>query len=261
MDLYDLIPVFLCFILFIAVIVMIYKKIYSDSFVAHNDTHTTIRIGGAGFFGKIIEKHAGKKFIELAHEPEIATLFAEGADHNQLKVTKEGLYSITTPRLAKLIVSTMESEYGSIKGAKITDATAGMGGDTITFARHGAEVNAVEKSTDNFEALMSNVRAYKVEDRVNFINDDYTEIMNDLQQDIVFADPPWTGLDYKSVESLPLKLSDQDIGDIVTKIKNKCKMVVLKVPNNFAFKEFQEKHPAAKMHDLQKFKLITLMIT
>lgn len=253
MDTSDLILIFLCFILFVIVVLMIGKKLY------HRETLKGERTG-AGFFGKIIERHAGKKFIELAHEPEINTLFAEGADPDQLKVTKEGLYSITTPRLAKLIVSTMESEFGSINGAKITDATAGMGGDTITFARHGAEVNAVEKSPDNFEALMSNVRAYKVEDRVNLINDDYTAIMKELRQDIVFADPPWTGLDYKTATSLPLKLSDIDIGDVISEIKNNCKMVVLKVPNNFAFKEFQEKHPAAKVHDLQKFKLITLMI-
>lgn len=213
---------------------------------------------GGGFFAKIIDRHADDKFIELAKEPEIESLFAKGADTSKLKVTKEGLYSITTPRLAQMIVNIIESEYGRINDTIITDATAGMGGDTITFAKHGARVNAVEKSADNFAALSSNVSAYGVEAAVNLLNQDYIEIMDDLEQDIVFADPPWTGCDYKNIECLPLSLSGIDIGDVVVKLAGKCKMVVLKVPNNFAFDAFMLKHPGAKIHDLQKFKLITV---
>ncbi len=56
-------------------------------------------------------------------------------------------------------------------------------------------------------------------------------------------DPPWGGLNYKTIKELPLYMGNMFVGDLVADIKKKklARYVVIKVPNNFTFELFYQK--------------------
>ncbi len=229
------------------------------------------KVGGHGesktqkssFFTAILERSAGKQFISCRDEPQLKDLFwsAPGVDKNKLLVTREGLYSITPPNASNSVVDVIQTELGrDLKDMTITDATAGMGGNTIQFARRFKHVNAVEINSTNMVALKNNVSVYGFDPAITFYEEDYTKIMLQLHQDVVFMDPPWKGLDYRDSASMPLDLSGIQVYDIVNQLHGSCSMVVIKVPTNFAVDEFRanSKHAEPKIVAMRKFKLLLL---
>ena len=88
----------------------------------------------------------------------------------------------------------------------ITDATAGIGGNTISFANNFFKVNAIEINKKRFDFLKNNINVYNF-NNVEIINNDYIKIMKTLKQDIVFIDPPWGGRNYKNINLLNINLS------------------------------------------------------
>ena len=81
----------------------------------------------------------------------------KGVSLNSLKINREGRYSITKPKQAKkireIVIKILEEKNISREELVITDATANMGGDTISFSNLAKEVNSVEISTHHFEIL------------------------------------------------------------------------------------------------------------
>lgn len=178
-------------------------------------------------------------------------------------VTREGLYSITTPRVAREIAGRirqeLEQEFGHvvIQNATVTDGTAGMGGNVIQFAQVFRQVNAVELSRDNYAALVHNLRAYGV--KAKTINGDCTVVIPHLSQDVIFIDPPWTGLDYQRDDSINLQLSGRDIALVVAEWLPHVRLVAIKVPGNYNFAGFQKKIKGARLHRISNYGLITIM--
>jgi 16S rRNA G966 N2-methylase RsmD len=166
-------------------------------------------------------------------------LFPELNDNNllfKLKTDEVGKYSISLPKTAKIISTIIYHHILKLNllndKITITDATAGIGGNTISFAKTFNKVNSIEINKERFLYLENNIKVYEL-DNVITINDNYIKIMNNLKQDVVFIDPPWGGRNYKKKKKLKIELSNICLSELCNSIKNNAKLIVLKVPLNY----------------------------
>lgn len=115
-----------------------------------------------------------------------------------------------------------------------------MGGNTINFAKHFRAVHAVEIDPRRCEFLRHNVeRVLGPRHNVRCHCGDFTaELGRQLEQDIVFFDPPWGGLGYKKQAVVPLFLSGINLSKICCDLQGRAAYIVLKVPINFDFVNF-----------------------
>ena len=154
--------------------------------------------------------------------------------------TKEAQFSITVPSKAhdtfKIIQQYIQLYIKKpINQCTLTDGTACVGGDTLSFSKHFKHVNAVETNPVHARMLIHNVNVYGRKN-VTVYEGDYTKLARTLQQDVVFLDPPWGGVNYKKNKQTPLFLSNYPISYVASKLlHNRAKLIVLKVPINFAF--------------------------
>jgi tRNA/tmRNA/rRNA uracil-C5-methylase (TrmA/RlmC/RlmD family) len=101
----------------------------------------------------------------------------EGIDYSNLRMTPEGLYSVTRRRDAENILSFLRSRISDISKRSITDATACVGGDTIHFSGYFRKVDSIEWKHDNFVVLRNNVEVYGLKN-VILHEGDATKIFN-----------------------------------------------------------------------------------
>ena len=155
---------------------------------------------------------------------------------NNLKLTDESIYSITPWReadqITKKIIKYISKPVNEII---ITDATANVGGNTISFYNHGIKtVNSVEIDPTTCNFLKNNLKVYNYNTE-NVICDNYLKIKDELIQDCVFIDPPWGGKSYANKEIIDLYLGKTEVTDIIFDlfVDNKIKLVVLKAPLNY----------------------------
>tara|TARA_A100001015_G_scaffold287644_1_gene357632 strand:+ start:1198 stop:1839 length:642 start_codon:yes stop_codon:yes gene_type:complete len=162
---------------------------------------------------------------------------------NKLKYDNEGLYSISYPNLAEILSKEIKIfDNEDFKLDNIVDATAGIGGNVLSFAKYFSKVYAVELDKTRFEHLENNVSNYSY-DNIKCINGDSIEIIKnglekfDSNPDVIFFDPPWGGPSYKYIKDVELELSNYKLLDIIELIFNlkKVKFVVFKIPFNYNF--------------------------
>lgn len=97
-------------------------------------------------------------------------------------------YSVTDAKTATQ--QSMVMKAFAFPDSVITDGTACVGGNAVSFARSFRKVNVVEVNTERFAMLRNNCSVLGVEDKVTFIKGDYSKIHHQLKQDVVFLDPP-----------------------------------------------------------------------
>jgi len=161
----------------------------------------------------------------------------------KLQADKEAMYSITQSGIAQQISNDIKRIFPRInKNSIITDLTACVGGNTINFAKNFKFVNAIEIDDEKFKMLINNASAIGVSDNINFINNDGTVFVKELIHDVVFIDPPWGGVYYKSNNVINLMLNDRFIEDIIINdIMDTTNYIVIKVPVNFDINNFNSK--------------------
>ncbi len=115
----------------------------------------------------------------------------------------------------------------------ITDATSCIGGNSYLFCSQFKLVNCVENNNINFNILKRNLNSFS---NKTMYNCSYNIIKFCLKQDAVFIDPPWGGNVYKKFKNIDLYLDEINVIDIINELYNYCRIVCLKVPNNFNFK-------------------------
>jgi hypothetical protein len=189
-----------------------------------------------------------------------------GVDKTQLKIFDITLYSITMSKEADIISMTIKNLLKLDKinrdikmdNIVITDGTANVGGNTLSFSSHFKKVNSIEYNHKTFEGLKHNCQTVYKRKNIEFYEGDCTKIIPKLKQDVIFIDPPWNGLFYKAYDKLHLKLSNVDCFDILSEwIDNKkAKLYCLKCPSNFDFDPFINKF---KNIYLQKLKNLNVM--
>lgn len=162
--------------------------------------------------------------------------------YRSLLIDTTGRYSISFPDDAELITNIIiKNTINSIpsKDITITDATACVGGNVLSFCNKFMHVNAVEIDDIRFRYLMNNINTYGYKN-IDFYHQDYLEIMNDLKQDVIFLDPPWGGKNYKFKNKVKISMSGNSFEAIVMEIIHKklSKYIVLKLPKNYDFDSF-----------------------
>jgi predicted RNA methylase len=158
-------------------------------------------------------------------------------DFSQLKITKIGLYSIALPSISMKICNLIKNTIKTTD-ITVTDALANVGGMTIMFAKYFNKVNACEIVQLHCNILKNNLTVYNLNKKVNIICDDYTKIMKDLNQDVIFFDPPWGGRSYKKEETIKLEINNINIACIINRLLDNTKYIFLRVPYNFDYNNF-----------------------
>ena len=170
-------------------------------------------------------------------------------DVNQLRLTNISLYSVTPWKEANRISNWILQFYTGSRpllkpigsSLTITDATANVGGNAISFHLNGfGLVNVIEKDELTAKLLNNNLKAYGLTTN-NVYCCDYLSIYDKLEQDVIFLDPPWGGPNYKNYPLLDLFLGKINVADLSYQIlnNNKASLIVLKVPVNYNFTSLQ----------------------
>jgi tRNA G37 N-methylase Trm5 len=114
------------------------------------------------------------------------------------------------------------------KNSVITDATSGIGGNSIYFTSF-KKLICVEINKIAFEVLKKNLNYYY---NIDYYNNNYCNICYNLKQDIIFLDPPWEK-DYKLKKNSNLYLNNKPIKHIIDSLYLHACIIVLKCPINF----------------------------
>ena len=176
------------------------------------------------------------------------------------------IYSITPAEFADQITDHLEIYCKKIfnkhiSKLTITEMTACIGGNVISFAKKFKYVNAIELCEERYNFLNHNLKTLNLHKNVSTImGDSLIEVAN-LRQDIVFFDIPWGGKNYKFKEKINLYISKIPSYNACNLVKDYTKMVIMKIPNNFNLDKF-EKFVEMQIYDvidLNKFKLLILI--
>lgn len=154
-----------------------------------------IKGGGGGYLANLEKKFGKDKIITFSDFPNIVYFFPFTQDVEKLQITVEGLYSTSSPSVMHIIMNIIKDELNiyNLSNLVITDATANVGGSAINFAFQAKYVNAVEIDKKTFDILQNNIDVFNLRNKMTLYNEDYTKIMMDLVQDVIFIDPPWGG--------------------------------------------------------------------
>ncbi len=117
-----------------------------------------------------------------------ARLFSRWAEG--VRVDEEGLFSVTPEALAL--------RFAAGARGRVVDATAGVGGLTIAFARQPGvtEVIAVDRDPERLAMAAHNARIYGVAERVTFVAGDARDVAPRHPDALLAVDPPWGGPGY-----------------------------------------------------------------
>jgi 16S rRNA G966 N2-methylase RsmD len=172
-----------------------------------------------------------------------------GVDEASLKITPEGLYSVTKPRDAREIIKFMREVMDEpLSNLTLLDGTANCGGDAINYASVFKKVVAIEKNAYTFSVLQNNVDiAYKkCIDNIELVNADTLQEWINYRDlvDALYIDAPWGGPNYKKLSSLDLYIGETRLDLFIysvlqSSIHNKPKYICLKLPYNYNWARLQ----------------------
>ena len=183
----------------------------------------------------------------------ISKIFPTTENKHLLTYDSEGLYSITLPTEADEITSLITSLVGN--NIIICDATAGIGGNTISFSKNFLNVISIELCKNRYKILENNIKVFNLLN-VNLINDSCLNYLN-LQCSVYFFDPPWGGPEYKNKKSIRFKLDELSLIELIKTIKKiGNKIIFFKLPNNYDLDEFNEFN--YNINKIKKYQIITI---
>lgn len=127
----------------------------------------------------------------------------------------------------------------------IVDCTAGVGGNTLSFANAFRGVLSVEINKQRSMHLIHNVNSTGITN-VQVFNSNVLHLLHtDMFKNIhvFFIDPPWGGITYKYKHNVQLFVSGVRLRSVIARL---CKhamldrIVGIKVPYNFEFQVFKD---------------------
>lgn len=187
--------------------------------------------------------------------------YKEGVDYSRMRMTPEGLYSVTRRRDSEHIIGFLRSKITDISNLCITDATACVGGDTVHFSCHFRKVDSIEWKHDNFVVLRNNVEVFGAKNII-LHEGDATRIFN-WKTDVLYIDPPWGGPDYYKHSYVDLFMGSYRLDNWIEEILNRKeypKYIVLKVPQNYTFSRlhFLPHVESTHVYRIRRFAIILL---
>ena len=183
------------------------------------------------------------KEIKLNHSKYIMKYFPYESYvcRSYLQTTNVGLYSITKAYVTSEIIKIMDYQIYKkfkvgLKDMVITDGTGGVGGDAIMFTKYFKFTNVVEIMETHHDIIKNNLKVYKRENYKLYC-ENYLDIFDELEQDVIYLDSPWGGIGYKNQKQTDLYLFDSDVSfndfvDILTN-NNKTCIIFIKCPINY----------------------------
>lgn len=191
----------------------------------------------------------------------IKTLFPPIDDIDKIQYDDVGIYSITSRKVSKIITDIIKSYFQiSPDNIIITDCTAGLGGNTMSFSECFRKVQSIEIDETRFQYLKHNLELFNMNNNVELYNASFIDILPNLTQDAIFIDPPWGGRNYKDFSFIDLYIDEIPLWDIVNSMDGKSKIIVVKIPTNFNINEFYSKIKFKKLnfYKLPKMNLIII---
>lgn len=175
-----------------------------------------------------------------------STAFNKLDFYNSLMIDNDSVSYISTPDDAKLITKIICQHCILIgsdsQNMTITDTTAGVGGNVISFSKYFNFVNAIELDAYRYKCLINNINVYKLENILTYCDDSLNLINKLPNQNVIFIDPPWGGKNYKKNTNIRLKLNNTYIEDICINLfneeitKSTPEIICFKLPKNYDLK-------------------------
>lgn len=119
-------------------------------------------------------------------------LFSKLPKHirRQIQMDEVAVYSITDDKTADEITDLLINLPGISSASTVTEGTACVGGNVLSFCQKFHHCNALELDDERFDMLAENVKLCDLQDKVTLVHGDFISKMPGLKQDIVFLDPP-----------------------------------------------------------------------
>ena len=142
-------------------------------------------------------------------------------DYTKLELSTDSIYSITRPSESLKMIRILKHAFKSID--TIIVGTANVGTTTLAFAEHYKQVYAVEIDATTYHHLKKNIQVYEYKN-VDVIHADITVFMKSKVKNynpsthLLFLDPPWSGVFYKTEQNIDLYLSDINVVDFIKSI-------------------------------------------
>ena len=132
---------------------------------------------------------------------------------DRLQMDRVGSYSVTDARSAEKTSDLIIKHLGVTrdvvrKNVSVIDGCACIGGNTISFAKRFAHVEAVEFSAQRAGILRNNLQVLGLGSAVKVVNDDFIGLIPSLDFDVVFLDPPWGGEGYQEREFIDIVMGE-----------------------------------------------------
>lgn len=159
-------------------------------------------------------------------------------NNKELKITDKGIYSISkfydAQWISNIIIKFIKDNNLNVYNETIIDGTAGIGGNTINFAKYFSKVYSIEINSIHHDVLNNNITALSLTN-VEIYLDSFLNMIDKLNKksNIFFMDPPWGGNSYKNYKYFNLKIGKLQLYVVLNILyDNNYKYVVLKAPFN-----------------------------
>jgi 16S rRNA G966 N2-methylase RsmD len=162
----------------------------------------------------------------------------DNVDYSRLRMTPEGLYSVTRRRDGQRMMHILGRAIPDMHSKTITDATACVGSDTLRFSQAFKWVHSIELKHDNVLVLQNNIQAFGASN-VKVYEGDATKLFK-WKTDVLYIDPPWGGPEYYTKHNLDIFLGKQRLDVWIESLlkepeKDRPTYIVLKLPRNYNF--------------------------
>ncbi len=188
----------------------------------------------------------GHKFPAYEYFP-----LSEGVDKASLQISDVGRYSISKPGDADDITGHIACYLKAVLRQRslksVTDGTACVGGNTLSFLRRFTRVVAIELDPLHYQMLSNNVHRFGYKSpKIKTLHGDVTKLLANPvvnSSQVLFLDPPWNSegdVWYTQKHSYMLYLSGVPIDVLAKQVLRQSSVILLalKVPFNFDFKRF-----------------------
>jgi 16S rRNA G966 N2-methylase RsmD len=167
---------------------------------------------------------------------DLINIFPKTDNYKLIKYDEEGLWSITHYSDADTVSKIILNVIGN--NCSIVDCTAGIGGNSISFAKYFKKVISIEVNPERYSYLVNNIRIYNINNTICINSSCIEYIDSHSNYDAYFFDPPWGGPDYYKNNNIRLKLDNMMLRTIVIKLMKTTRIIVIKIPFNYDLTEF-----------------------